>query len=137
MNQHPYIRAYMAGTLVPTLALLVAMTVFTLARYIYNIPVPIERVIVFPMAVVPNLWGIWNVLYIATLSRRHVSIGAFGAALPFLLAPAGYAVAHSVGFAIPQFVFAAFPFFFPFGVIVYYLAWKYIVAGLNGIVAVA
>jgi hypothetical protein len=136
MNQHPYIRAYMAGIMVPTLALLVGMTVFTLVRCIYHVPVPIERVIVFPMAVVPNLWGIWNVLYVASLSRRHISIGLFGAALPFLLVPAAYVVTNWVNFAIPPFVWDAFPFFFPFGVIVYYLAWKYFVAALNGIVAV-
>ena len=137
MNQHPYIRAYMAAAMVPTLALLVAMTVFTLARYIYNIPVPIERVIVFPMAVVPNLWGVWNVLYVASLSRRHFPIGVFGAALPFLLVPGAFVVARCVDFAVPSFVVSAFPYFFPFGVIVYYLMWKYIVSALNRIVAVA
>jgi hypothetical protein len=137
MNPHPYLRAYMAGIVVPTLALLVGMTVFTLVRYVYDVPIPIERVIVFPMAVVPNLWGLWNILYVAFLSDRHVPIGAFGAALPFLLVPSAYLVALGVHFAIPAFVIGALPYFFPFGVIVYYLAWKYIVGSLNSIVQVA
>ena len=137
MNQHPYLRAYMAGIVVPTAALLIAMTVFTVARYVYNVPLAIERVIVFPMAVVPNLWGLWNILYVALLSRRHVSIGLFGAALPFLLVPGAYLVTRLVGFAVPPFIHSVFPFFFPIGVAIYYLAWKYLVGSLNAIVGVA
>jgi hypothetical protein len=137
MNQHPYLRAYMAGIAVPTAFLLIAMTVFTVTRYVCNVPLAIERVIVFPMAVVPNLWGLCNILYVALLSKRHVSIGLFGAALPFLLVPSAYLVTRLVGFAVPAFVYSLFPFFFPIGVAIYYLAWKYLVSSLNAIVGVA
>src|SRR2546430_1117454 len=61
MNKHAYLRAYMAGIAVPTAVLLVVMTAYTVFRYVYNYPVPVERFIVFPMAVVPNAWGLWNV----------------------------------------------------------------------------
>ena len=57
MNAHPYLRAYMAGISVPTPLLLVALTLFSIARFVYNVPVPVERVIIFPMAIVPNLFG--------------------------------------------------------------------------------
>src|SRR5439155_19001861 len=97
----------------------------------------IERIVVFPMAVVPNLWGLWNILYVALLSRRHVSIGLFGAVLPFLLAPGAYVATRLVGFAVPAFVYSVFPFFFPVVIAIYYLAWKYLVASLNTIVGVA
>ena len=137
MKQHPYLRAYLAGIAAPTAFLLIAMTAFTLARYVYNVPLPIERVIVFPMAVVPNLWGLWNIVYIALLSRRHVSIGLFGAALPFLLAPGGYLVTRLVGFAIPSYVLAAFPFAFPVGIVVYYLVWKHLIGFLNDLLGIA
>jgi hypothetical protein len=50
MNRHRYLRAYMAGVVLPTMFLLVAMVAFTMIRYVYNVPIPIERVIVFPMA---------------------------------------------------------------------------------------
>jgi len=93
MKQHIYLRAYMAGIVVPTVFLLVVATVFTIARYVYNIPVPLERVIVFPMAVVPNVWGLWNVLFVALRVRLQLSIGLFGALLPILLAPLGIVVA--------------------------------------------
>ncbi len=137
MNQHPYLRAYMAGIVVPTLFLLVAVTGFTVARYVYDVPLPIERVIVFPLTAVPNLWGLWNIIYVALLSRRHVPIGLFGALLPFLLGPGGWLVAHMVGFPIPAALHQLAPFFFPIALIVYYLVWKHIVGRLNAIIGVA
>jgi hypothetical protein len=136
MNQHPYLRAYMAGITIPTVLLLVAMTAFTFARYIYHVPVPIERVIVFPMAVVPNLWGVWNVLWFVL--RRRVSIGLFGAILPVILGPLAYGVTRIVRFDIPPSVFPiAAPIFLLVGMTIYYLAWKYLVAALNRIVGLA
>ncbi len=135
MNQHPYLRAYMAGIALPTLLLLVAMTVFIVVRLVFSVPLPIERVIVFPMAIVPNLWGAWNILWL--LSGRRVSMGLYGAALPFVLLPGAYLVTHLVDFPLPPFVPRALPFVFPVAVAVYYLAWKYLVASLNRIVGVA
>ena len=132
MNKHLYLRAYMAGITIPTIVLLVAVTAFTIARYVCNIPLPIERVIVFPLAVVPNLWGAWNIVWL--LSGRRIPIGVFGAFLPFLLVPGGLLIMHLVNFAIPSFLPL---FFFPIGVVIYYLVWKYLVAALNRIVGVA
>jgi hypothetical protein len=137
MNQHPLLRAYMAGIAVPTAFMLVAMTVFIVARFVYNVPLQIERVLVFPMAVVPNLWGAWNILYIALLWKRQLSIGLFGAVLPFLLAPLGYMVTRLVGLADSLHILSLLPFAFPIGLVVYYLAWKYLVGPLNRIVGIA
>ena len=137
MTKHIYIRAYMAGIFIPTLFLLVVMTVYCTARYAYNLPVPIERVIVFPMAAVPNLWGLWNILYVAFLSHRHVSLGLFGAALPLLLGPLGYAIARLLDFPVPHFIGGVFPIAFPIGLALYYLAWKYIVGFLNAELGIA
>ena len=72
MNRHAYLRAYMAGITVPTIFLLLVATGFCVLRYVYNLPIPIERVIVFPMAAVPNLWGLWNLLFIASHERTHL-----------------------------------------------------------------
>jgi len=137
MNKHPYLRAYLAGIAVPTVFLLVAMTLYTVFRYVYNFPVPIERVIVFPMAAVPNAWGLWNVLYVALLARRHFSLGLFGGVLPLLLAPGGYFVARLLEFPIPYGVFHVVPFALPIGLIVYYLVWKYFVGFLNAELGIA
>src|SRR5467141_3015589 len=137
MNQHIYLRAYLAGIAVPTVFLLVVMTGYTVLRYVFNIPVPVERVIVFPMAVVPNVWGLWNVLYIALRSRFNIPIGAHGAILPLLFAPAGYLAARILEFPIPGFVLQALPFGLPVGIILYYLVWKHLVGFLNGVLSIA
>jgi hypothetical protein len=123
----------MAGIVVPTLVLLVAITVFTVARYVYQVPLPIERLIIFPLTIVPNLWGLWNVVWVGTLAPRHVSLGLWGAILPFLLAPGGWLLARLFQFDIPHLV----PYLFPLGVIIYYLVWKHIVARLNAIIGIA
>ena len=131
MNQHPYLRAYLAGIAVPTFFLLVVATVFTLARYVYNVPVPVERVIVFPMAVVPNIWGLWNVLFVAFRERLHLSLGLHGALLPLLLAPMGIVVTSILNFPVPSFAVHAWPIAAPLGLLVYYFVWKYLVGFLN------
>ncbi|MGA2301918.1 MAG: hypothetical protein ABSG77_14640 [Candidatus Acidiferrum sp.] len=137
MNKHPYLRAYLAGIAVPTVFLLVIMTSYTIIRYVWDVPIPIERVIVFPMAAVPNAWGLWNVLYRAFFAGRRVSLGVFGGALPLLLAPGGYVVARLLGFTVPHVVFVLAPFALPVGLIIYYLAWKYFVGFLNAELGIA
>lgn len=137
MNQHTYLRAYMAGIVVPTLFLLVVMTGYSILRYVYNFPIPVERVIMFPMAVVPNMWGLWNVLFVALRSRWHLTIGLHGALLPILLAPLGFLVAGLLHFPIPGFAAHTLPIAAPVALIVYYFAWKYLVGFLNRVVAVA
>ena len=131
MNKHAYLRAYMAGIAVPTPLLLVAMTAYAV------FPVPVERFIVFPMAVVPNAWGLWNVLFVAW--RRHVplSLGLHGALLPILLAPLGLVASAALNFSIPGFATRAFPILAPVALIVYYLAWKYLVGFLNRVLGLA
>ena len=131
MNRHPLLRAYLAGIAIPTVVLLVVMTAYTIIRYVINVPVPIERVIVFPMAAVPNAWGLWNVLYVAFAEKRQVSLGLFGGALPLLLAPAGMLVTRLLNFTVPNLVSHVAPFALPVGLIVYYLVWKYFVGFLN------
>jgi len=131
MNKHPYLRAYLAGIAVPTVFLLVAMIAYTIVRYVYNVPIAIERVIVFPMAAVPNAWGLWNVLYRAFLAPRHLPVGMFGGALPLLLAPCGYLIARLLGFTVPHEVLSFAPFALPVALVIYYLVWKHFVGFLN------
>jgi hypothetical protein len=145
MNNHPYLRAYMAGVAVPTPLLLIALTVFAVARFVCHIPVPIERVIIFPMAIIPNLFGLWNILHRA--SRSSLPLGVHGAILPFILAPGGYLVARSLGFLqTTQTGFVYFGLFnvsygilllvFSTVVILYYLLWKYVVGFLNEVAGI-
>jgi len=150
MNQHPYLRAYMAGITIPTLFLLVALTIFCVARFGYQIPVPIERVVIFPMAVIPNVFGAWNVLHLALRLRSlpHLPLGFHGAILPFILAPTGYIVATWLGvlsttdhgfvyFNIVSLSYAHLGLMFSVALIVYYLVWKYLVGFLNAVTGIA
>jgi hypothetical protein len=128
MRKHPYLRAYLAGIALPTMLMLVVIIVFVVARVVYNVPIAIERLLVFPMAVVPNLWGVWNMLYVRLDSRR-LPLGIHGAALVLVLAPVGFALARALDIWIvtPSVVLTVAP----VGLIIYYLLWKHIVGFLN------
>jgi hypothetical protein len=134
MNSHPYLRAYMAGTCLPTIFLLCAMTAFIFARFVYNIPIPIERAIAFPMAVVPNAWGVWNMLYVALRSHRW-PLALHGALLPVVLIPLGVTLARLLDIEI--ITAGAVAVFAPIALIIYYLAWKYLVGYFNRVLGIA
>ena len=125
----------MAGIVVPTVALLVGVTAFTIARYVYHVPIPIERVIMFPLTVVPNLWGVWNMMYLAIGGERRWSIGAHGAVLPLMLIPLGLLLARlfAIDFITPPLVTLAAP----IAIAAYYLIWKHVVAFLNAELGIA
>jgi len=137
MNKHLYLRAYLAGIAVPTLMLLVIMTGYVILLYAVHFPVPVERVIVFPMAVVPNLWGLWNIAFVALRDKSRLSIGLHGMLLPFLLAPLGMLAASILDFSVPRFVVSVLPVAAPVALAAYYLAWKYLVNPLNQILEIA
>ena len=128
MNKRPYLRAYMAGIVVPTMFLLIGMISFIVARFVYDVPVAIERLLVFPMALVPNLWGIWNMLYVR-LGPYRLPLGIHGAALVFLLAPVGLTLAWLLNIWIVTATLIITV--SPIVLIVYYLVWKHIVGFLN------
>jgi len=138
MRTHPYLRAYMAGIVVPTVFLLVIMLVDAYHRFYFEVPnqfvlglpaYPLERAVLFPMAIVPNAWGAWNMLYLALRSRVRLPLGVHGSLLVLILIPGGVALARvldafsiQLQFAVPM---------IPIGMGLYYLAWKYLVAPLN------
>lgn len=148
MNTHPYLRAYLAGIFVPTLVLPLILAGFITVRLVLQLPIPIERFVIFPMAVVPSLFGLWNMLYLASHARTHIPIGLHGAILPFLGAPAGASIATCLGmlqigehgitwFQAVQIPYGFLAIVFPAAVAGYYLVWKYIVAYLNGVLGIA
>ena len=148
MNNHPYLRAYMAGISVPTPLLLVALTLFSIARFVYNVPIPVERVIIFPMAIIPNLFGVWNMLHLASRSTTHLPLGIHGAILPFILAPLGFVLGRSLGFlkatehgfiyfGVLNVPYSHLAIVFPVVLIVYYLVWKYLIGFFNQVAGIA
>ena len=136
MKTHPYLRAYMAGITIPTIMLIFIMIVFTIARYGFDVSISIEKIIVFPMAVVPNLWGLWNILYVYLRRYRYLPIGFHGAVLALVQALLAFGIAKLVNFEIPELMANAFPFGLPIVVIVFYLVWKNMVAFLNGVLGI-
>jgi len=148
MTTHPYLRAYLAGIFLTTLILPLMLTAFIVIRLVLQVPVPIERGLVFPMALVPAVWGLWNMLWLASHERTHLAIGVHGAVLPFLLLPIGATFAHCYGIltfgaaSITWFNACSVPYAviavgFCFGVAVYYLVWKYIVGWVNRTLGIA
>jgi hypothetical protein len=148
MKTHPYLRAYLAGIFVPTLVLPAILTGYIVVRLILHVPVPIERAIIFPMAVVPSLFGLWNMLFLCSRRRTHLPIGLHGAILPLLMAPTGALLASSLGILVLDSngitwfqachlsYWLIVPCFLPV-LAAYYLAWKYIVGFLNRVLGIA
>jgi hypothetical protein len=107
--------------------------------------VPVERVIIFPMAIVPNLFGVWNVVHVA--SRSRLPLGIHGAILPFILAPMGFLLARSLGFlqvtsygflyfGVVEIHYVHLAVVFPAAVIVYYMVWKYLIGFFNQVAGI-
>jgi hypothetical protein len=136
MKTYPYLRAYMAGITIPTIFLIFIMTFFALARYVFDVSFPLERIIIFPMAIVPNLWGLWNILYIRMRKYRYLPIGFHGALLPFVQILIVYGIARLLNLEIPEFAASVFPVGFPIGIIGFYLIWKHAVAFFNAILGI-
>jgi len=148
MNSHPYLRAFLAGAFVPTLVLPVLLTGFIIARLVLQVPFPFERGLVFPMALVPSLWALWNMLWLGSHARTRLPIGAHGALLPLLLLPGGAVLATSLGilslgqngvtwFHALYIPYAVIAFVFLGALAGYYLAWKYMVGFLNRTLGIA
>jgi hypothetical protein len=135
MNRHRYLLAYMSGVLLPTWFLLVLLGVFVFARLVYEAHTPVERIVPFPMAVVPNLWGLWNLLYLAWGLKRRLSLGAWGALLPLLLMPSGLILTHIFDVELLTPVQAAFALVPVSGA--YYLVWKHVVGFFNTVAGVS
>ena len=138
----------MAGTLVPTLVLPLLLVAFLVLRVGMQVSFPIERGLIFPMALVPVLWGVWNILWEWTRDRTHLPLGFHGAILPLLLMPAGAIIAtyggvltlgansakwlHAVNGPYSQIAL-----FLVAAMTAYYLAWKYIVGFANKLLGIA
>lgn len=130
---HPYLRAYLAGIALPTMVVPVVVVGLSLLQPTSH-PFHIEDVLIFPIGLVPNAWGLWNMLYVWLQKRREVPVGLYGAALVLLLAPAAFGIQLALGKVIWT------PGLFAIGLPVtlggYYLAWKYIVARFNDVLGI-
>jgi hypothetical protein len=147
MITHRYLRSYMAGIMVPTIFMVFVVTAFCVARYIFLIPVPIERLVIFPMALVPSLFGLWNMLYTRLSTGRYLPLGLHGAILPLILIPLGMSGAFALEFLTLNssgaiwFNAVTIPYslivpWIGSVMIIYYLVWKYLVAYCNKVLEI-
>ena len=137
MKTHPYVRAYLAGIALPTAFMLVLFSFFCVMRYWYRPDVPLERVIIFPLALIPNAWGLWNVVRLALPRSVRLPLGLHGSLLVLLILTVGYFIGHSVESYLPPHFFQVVRLFVPVALAGYYLLWKYAVGYLNAMLDVA
>lgn len=130
---HPFLRAYLAGIALPTMV--IPLVIVGLAmQHPSPRPFDLEEVVIFPIGLAPNAWGLWNMLYARLRRHREVPIGVFGAALVLAIAPAAF----GLQLALDKVVWTA-PLFavgLPGALILYYLAWKHGVARLNDLLGI-
>jgi len=131
MKNHIYLRAYMAGVTVPTVVVVFVLVCFVVLRFGYNVAIPIERGLVFPLAIVPGLWGLWNMLYMVVRRHWRIPLGIYGALVPLIVGPLALGNAFLLGFDIPRFALAIFPAGVALAMLAYYLVWKYLVGFFN------
>ncbi len=131
MKNHIYLRAYMAGVTLPTVLVLFVLACFVVLRFGYHLPIPIERGLVFPLAIVPGLWGLWNMLYIVVRRHWRIPLGVHGALVPLFVGPLALCNAFLLGFDIPHLALAIFPAAVAAAMLAYYLVWKYLVGFFN------
>lgn len=133
MSSHPYLRAYMAGLVAPSIVVFV-VGIGVAVRF-REIPPEIERAMILPMALNPAIWGIWNALYVWLGGRKRLGIGWHGAILPILIIPIGtiMARAFSISFVSIEGAVLVTP---PI-VAAYYLIWKYLVRFINELLQIS
>lgn len=142
MKTHPYLRAFLGGLFVPVLVMPVLLVAFLVARVGLCVSIPIEQALIFPMAVVPSLFGLWNMLWLGSQERTHLSLGLHGALLPLVLMPLGAATgirlgvlkltaAEAVWFNAAHVPYAVSGPVFLAVLAGYYLVWKYVIGFLD------
>jgi hypothetical protein len=113
-----------------------------------KITFPIERGLVFPLALVPALWGAWSMLWQWMRERTHIPLGIHGAILPLLIMPAGAWMATHLGvlalaatsatwFNAITVPYALIALFLAAAMAAYYLVWKYVVGYVNQVLGIA
>lgn len=136
MQSHIYLRAYMAGVTVPTVLVVFMLACFVVLRFGYNVSIPIERFLVFPLAVVPVLWGLWNMLYIVVRKHWRIPLGLYGALVPLVAGPLALGNAFLAGFEISRSALTIFEAGVAVAMLAYYLAWKYVVGFFNRVLEI-
>jgi len=136
MKSHIYLRAYMAGVTAPTVLVVFMLACAVVLRFGYKVPIPIERFLVFPLAIVPGLWGLWNMLYIVLRKHWRIPLGVHVALVPLVAGPLALGNAYLAGFDVRRIALVIFPVGVAVAILAYYLAWKYLVGFFNRVLEI-
>ncbi|MBS1858171.1 MAG: hypothetical protein JST11_22560 [Acidobacteria bacterium] len=136
MTTHPYLRAYMAGVTVPSIFFVLGFAAYLALHASYDPGFPVERFLVFPLALVPAIWGAWNMVYVAAEGYRRWPIGLHGAMVPLVLLPPALWAAGSLQLEFVGALLKMAWLIVPLTAMVYYLVWKYFVGALNRLVGI-
>jgi hypothetical protein len=130
---HPFLRAYMAGIALPTMVIPLVVAVLAMSHS-GGRGADLERVLIFPVGLAPNAWGLWNIFYVWIRRYRELPIGPFGIVLVLIVAPAAFGLQVALGHIVwtPE----LFAIGFPLTLVIYYLAWKHVVARLNDLLGI-
>ena len=130
MRSYRYVRAYLAGIALPTLVVCAAGSIAVV--FFDRLEPAVQRALFLPIAAIPVLWGLWNVVWVALGPHRRVPIGWHGAILAALLIAVGVLLAArlDVSQVTPQ---RGSTVLVPTGV-AYYVLWRYGVSFLNSLV---
>jgi hypothetical protein len=130
---HPFLRAYMAGIALPTIVVPIVVAALAMTHSGRG-GSDLERILIFPVGLAPNAWGLWNIFYLWIRRHRELPIGLFGMVLVVIIAPAAFGLQVSLGRMVwTRDLFAVG---FPLTLVIYYLAWKHVVARLNDLLGI-
>ena len=149
MNTHPYLRAFLAGILVPTLVLpLLAGRIYRAAAGNADFVPDRARTGVSHGAGSGPVGRVEHALAVVATRRTHLPLGVHGALLPLLMVPVGALIATHAGvlalaatsvtwFNAITVPYALIACFLAAAIAAYYLAWKYIVGFVNRVLGIA
>ena len=125
----------MAGIVPPTALALIVYVFMTLGHSLFAMQLPpVESFIIFPLVVIPNLWGIWN--GVRAMMRRRLPLALHGALLPIINFALGFAMVRALDLTVSDQMMRFGPVSLVMTMAFYYLTWKYAVGFLNTLVDV-
>ncbi|MBI5084156.1 MAG: hypothetical protein HZB13_06110 [Acidobacteria bacterium] len=130
------LRAYMAGAALPTLFLPFALAAYYAIRSGLEPMIGLERLVQFPLALAPLLWGIWNVVWAAQPEQKRLPLGVHGAVVPVVAAPLLVWGCGWLGVPLPEQAMAYIGPGVPLTMVLYFVLWRTVVGYLNRLLEV-
>lgn len=126
-----HLHAYLAGAAVPTVLLPVMLVTYCAVRSQINPDIGLERMMQFPLALAPLVWGVWNVVWASQPEQQRLPLGVHGAVVPVVLAPLAVWGYESLGVKLPEGAVGFIGPGIPLMMALYFVLWRTVVGRLN------